>query len=151
MVGTILVRQSCLYLMLMFVDEGGQGANIFLSELGLESMTAAEEAKPTKPAALYRLSDASGKIAFEAVTPVARSSLASSDAFLLDDTSSATFPAVYVWLGQSASLAEKRLAVQYAQTYLHSNAEGGKGHFAANIVKMREGRETQAFLHALGE
>ena len=69
----------------------------------------------------------------------------------MDDTFNLSAPAVYVWLGKGASLAEKRLAVQYAQTYLHSRAEGGRGRFAANIVKMKEDRETDAFLHALGE
>ena len=109
------------------------------------------EDKHTKPAALYRLSDASGTITFEAVQPVARSTLSSSDAFLLDDSANLTASAVYIWIGRDASLAEKRLAVQYAQTYLHGHTQGGKAHYATNIVKMREGRETEAFLHALGE
>lgn len=109
------------------------------------------EDAPTKPASLYRLSDASGKVTFESVEPTARSSLSSSDAFLLDDTSNPLAPAIYVWLGQNASLTEKRLAVQYAQNYLHNKAQAGRKHYASNIVKMKEGHEAQAFLHALGE
>lgn len=134
-------------------DEGGHGAGIFLSEIGLDSMptTFAEDPTPSKPAALYRLSDASGKVAFESVDPASRASLSSSDAFLLDDTSNSSTPAIYVWLGQSASLGEKRLAIQYAQNYLHSLAQAGRKHYATTIVKMKEGRETEAFFRALGE
>ncbi|KIP10198.1 hypothetical protein PHLGIDRAFT_101536 [Phlebiopsis gigantea 11061_1 CR5-6] len=134
-------------------DEGGHGAGIFLSEIGLDSMptTFAEDPTLSKPAALYRLSDASGKVAFESVDPASRASLSSSDAFLLDDTSNSSTPAIYVWLGQSASLGEKRLAIQYAQNYLHSLAQAGRKHYATTIVKMKEGRETEAFFRALGE
>jgi gelsolin len=136
-----------------FKDEGAQGAGIFLSEIGLESMpqAPAEETKPLTSPTLYRLSDASGKVEFEAVIPASRSTLSSSDAFLLDDTANPTSPAVYIWIGRETSLTEKRLAVQYAQTYLHSRSEGGKDHYATTIVKMKENYETESFLHALGE
>lgn len=113
--------------------------------------TTAEGSALSKPATLYRLSDASGKVAFESVEPASRASLSSSDAFLLDDTANPSTPAIYVWLGRSASLGEKRLVVQYAQNYLHNIAQAGRKHYATTIVKMKEGRETEAFLHALGE
>ena len=66
------------------IDEGAPGAGIFLSEIGLEGMphVSASEAVPTTPPTLYRLSDASGRIAFESVVPAARSTISSSDAYL---------------------------------------------------------------------
>jgi gelsolin len=112
-------------------------------------VAAHEEGINAKPPSLYRLSDASGQLTFETVEPVSRSSLASNDAFLLDNMSDVTAPAIYVWIGSGASLAERRLAVQYGQTYLYSRESGGRKLFATNIVKMKEGQETEAFLHAL--
>ncbi|KAJ3558006.1 hypothetical protein NM688_g1163 [Phlebia brevispora] len=133
-------------------DEGGQGAWQFLSELGLDTMpSSATEEKPARPPTLYRLSDATGTATFDAVDPVARSSLASADAFLLDDAGSSTTPAIYVWIGAGATLNERRLAVQYAQAYLYREEQATRSHFAISIVKMNEGHETEAFLHALGE
>ncbi|GJE88448.1 fragmin60 [Phanerochaete sordida] len=133
-------------------DEGGHGAGIFLAELGLDGVPAAPAAPApaAKSPTLYRLSDASGKVSFESVEPVSRASLSSSDASLLDDTANPTAPAVYVWIGKDASLGERRLAPQYAQYYLYSKGDEGRGCFAANIVKMKEGRETEAFLRILG-
>ena len=121
----------------------------------MDAIPAAEEPETAAtPAHLFRLSDASGQFAFDAIEPATRASLSPADAFLLDDTSSATSPAIYVWVGKDASLAERRLAVQYAQAYLYRGQQAqaqARGHVAASIVKMNEGRETEAFLHALGE
>ncbi|KAI0087764.1 fragmin60 [Irpex rosettiformis] len=134
-------------------DEGGHGAGIFLSEIGLESVpiTPTAEGKETKPPALFRLSDASGKVTFESVEPTARSTLSPSDAFLLDDIANETASAVYVWIGSGASLTERRIAVQYGQAYLYSHENGGRKLYATSIVKIREGHEPEAFLRALGE
>ncbi|THG98496.1 hypothetical protein EW026_g3690 [Hermanssonia centrifuga] len=132
-------------------DEGGHGVGTFLAEVGLEAMpsTAERDIKRSgKPQTLLRLSDSTGKVTFDSVEPTARSTLSSSDAFLLDDTSNVIAPAIYVWIGNEASLTERRLALQYAQAYLYEHQEGG--HAAASIVKMKEGHETEVFLHALG-
>ena len=118
----------------------------------MDAIPAAEEPETqTTPAHIFRLSDASGQVAFDAIEPATRASLSPADAFLLDDTFSATSPAIYVWVGKDASLAERRLAVQYAQAYLYREQQAARGHVAASIVKMNEGRETEAFLRALGE
>lgn len=135
------------------LDEGGHGAGIFLSELGLEGVPTAPstEGASATPPTLFRLSDASGKVTFDKVEPATRSSLSSSDAFLLDDIANESASAVYIWVGSSASLTERRLAVQYGQAYLYNHDNGGRKLYATSIVKIREGHEPEAFLHALGE
>ncbi|KAJ7851636.1 actin regulatory protein [Mycena olivaceomarginata] len=135
-------------------DEGGSGSGAFLAEFGENATVApARPAHPSgaTPAKLFRLSDASGQVTFTPVESLSRAALSSADAFLLDHAPTA----VYVWLGRDASLAEKRLATQYAQRYLYERqAAGGEGHHghgaATSIVKMREGDESEEFLHALG-
>jgi gelsolin len=106
------------------------------------------------PPKLFRLSDAAdGGVKFEAVHPPLYSTLSSADAFLLDDTHSAC-PTMYVWLGKESSLNERRLAVQYAQKYLYSSQDQsgyGDSPVASNIVKMVEGRESEAFLRIVGQ
>jgi gelsolin len=99
---------------------------------------------------LYRLSDSSGTVVFEPVGSPAFSSLSSSDAFLLDHSSDSTHPAIYVWIGDSASLAEQRLAVQYAQIYTYKNQADEARHIkpSVSLVKMKEGHESEAFMHA---
>ncbi|KAJ7741286.1 actin regulatory protein [Mycena metata] len=135
-------------------DEGGSGSGAFLAEFGENAQIApahpATSGAAGKPPTLFRLSDASGQVVFEAVDPPSRASLNSSDAFLLDHSFDPAHPAVFVWLGKEASLTEKRLALQYAQKYLHERQADGRAHGAAtSIVKMREGDESEAFLHAL--
>ncbi|KAI0354865.1 fragmin60 [Trametes cingulata] len=136
-------------------DEHGEGAGVFLSSLGLHSVPPAPElaAASRSETSLFRLSDASGEVTFEAVSPPALSTLSSDDAFVLDDTANRTdgAQAVYVWVGRNASLAERRLALQYGQRYLYETKRGeGRGAYAAHIVKMHEGQETDAFLAAMG-
>ncbi|KAF8073939.1 actin regulatory protein [Lyophyllum atratum] len=136
-------------------DEGGSGAGVFLSEFG-DNVTLREPGTwqdiPDVPPILLKISDATGSAVFEVVEPPTKSSLSSSDAFLLD-CSSHPRPAVYIWLGQDASLNEKRLAVQYAQQYLYDKqARGGYGtvRVAIPVIRMNEGNETEDFLQAVG-
>ncbi|KAJ6504612.1 actin regulatory protein [Mycena vitilis] len=134
-------------------DEGGSGAGAFMGEFGEDAKVA-----PARPAAtaadpkLFRLSDASGQVTFTPVDPPTRASLSSEDAFLLDHGGDPAHPTIYVWLGRDASLTEKRLAPQYAQRYLYEQQAAGAAHHAhgvaTSIVKMREGDESEAFLHA---
>ena len=101
---------------------------------------------------LYRLSDASGNIQFEISDSRSLSSLSSSDAYLLDHSSSSTHPAIYVWIGNSASLTERRLAVQYAQKYAYKKqSENGSLKPSISLVKMKEGHEPELFIHAFGQ
>ncbi|KAJ6611421.1 hypothetical protein B0H10DRAFT_1809513 [Mycena sp. CBHHK59/15] len=137
-------------------DEGESGAGKFLAEFGEDTQVSpphpsagvAADASPN----LFRLSDASGSVTFEAVETASRTSLSSADAFLLDHSYDHAHPAIYVWLGKDASLAEQRLAPQYAQKYLYEKHAAGDGRahgVATSVVKMREGHESEAFLHAL--
>jgi gelsolin len=143
-----------LYIILLGpTDEGGQSAGVFASQFGLKDWPprATRPEGTDLPPTLLRLSDATGTLTFEAVFPVAYDSLSSADAFLLDH-SHAEHPSVYIWIGKAASLNERRLALQYAQQYLYNKQEAGEhGHVqvAANIVKMNEGAENDAFLQAL--
>ncbi|KAJ3825446.1 fragmin60 [Lentinula raphanica] len=138
------------------LDEGGHGTGIFLAEFG-ENTTIHRESESEKQAeegaSLYRLSDASGTPSFTAVEPpISFSSLSSSDAFILDNTFTASSSAaIYVWLGSQSSLTERRLAVQYAQSFLHdkklklkTDVKSKKG-VAIPIVRMQEGQESEAF------
>jgi gelsolin len=123
-----------------------------LAEFGVDSVprqsSQTKSMLETQPT-LYRLSDSSGNAAFEPVKPAVFSALSSSDAFLLDHSTSPTHPTIYVWIGKSASLTEQRLAVQYAQTYAHKR-QSETEHFKASIslVKMNEGHEPDTFTHA---
>ena len=132
-------------------DEHGQGAGLFLAELGVEAIS------PSHPAAvlatekaLFRLSDSTGELVFEAVSPPTESSLSPDDAFILDDSADPINPAIYVWIGESASLTERRLALQYGQHYLYKHKQaGGRAAFATHIVKINQGRETEVFKAAI--
>ncbi|KAJ3799834.1 fragmin60 [Lentinula aff. detonsa] len=141
-------------------DEGGHGAGIFLAEFGEDTMIHRELPQSASEASnfnLYRLSDASGTPTFSAIeSPITFSSLSSSDAFLLDNTLPSSSAAMYVWLGAQSSLTERRLAMQYAQKFLHDKfgddviSTKSKKAVAIPIVKMQEGQESEAFLTLLG-
>ncbi|KAI0789581.1 fragmin60 [Abortiporus biennis] len=135
-------------------DEGALGAGTFLAEIGLDGMPSYSTSFliPSRPRALFRLSDATGEVIFTRIEELTRSSLSSYDAFLLDDASNTTAPAIYVWIGNEASLNERRLAIQYAQAYLYQNRkEGGRAQFSIPIVRLKEGRETDLFLQAVDQ
>ncbi|KAH9847944.1 fragmin60 [Lenzites betulinus] len=134
-------------------DENGQGAGVFLAALDLAAVHDAPHVSVSSESstALFRLSDESGEVLFEHVSPPALSTLSTSDAFVLDDSTNYASPALYVWVGRNASLTERRLALQYGQWYLYKHARGaGRAAYATHIVKMREGQETEAFLKAIG-
>jgi len=62
---------------------------------------------------LFRLSDASGTMKFEPITPIAKSKLTSKDVFILDVDYE-----VFVWVGKQASANEKTCAMKCAMDYL---------------------------------
>ncbi|KAI1793348.1 fragmin60 [Ganoderma leucocontextum] len=131
-------------------DEHGQGSGQFLSELGLEAVNPAQPTSFATEKALFRLSDATGELAFDPVSPPTESSLSPDDAFVLDDSANPHAPAIYVWIGASASLTERRLALQYGQHYLHKYRQsGGRAALSMQIVKLNQGRETEAFIAAI--
>ncbi|PPR00420.1 hypothetical protein CVT24_004481 [Panaeolus cyanescens] len=134
-------------------DEGGSGFGRFLAEFG-EGTVLRKEDTPVErhDRSLFRLSDASGEVKFEQLDAV-RTSLSTMDAFLLDDSSSLTQPAIYVWIGKRASLNERRLAMQYAQRYLYKkqppSGVSKARSVAIPIVRMQEGDEPDDFLDLL--
>ncbi|KAF7299739.1 Actin-binding protein [Mycena chlorophos] len=132
-------------------DEGTTGSAKFLAAFG-ENVHVATAPPPPGVAAkpkLLRISDASGRATWEVVEPVSRDALSSADAFLLDCSFDSISPAIYVWIGEEASLAESRLAPQYAQHYLYQEQADGRTHgFATSIVKMKQGHETEEFFRA---
>lgn len=136
-------------------DEGGQGAGKFLSCFDAQSMPSREThavSSETPAVSLLRLSDSSGTLSFEPISPPSRSSLSSSDAFLVDASSHRTAPAIYVWIGKDASLNERRLSLQYAQRYLYEKQEKGEQVSPAiSIVRVKEGVESEAFAHTFAE
>ena len=133
------------------LEEHGQGAGVFLAELGIHHVSAPAAISSTSETALFRLSDASGDVLFERVEPPAFSTLSSDDAFVLDASANRASQAIYVWVGRNASLTERRLALQYGQRYLYEHRRGeGRAAYATHIVKMQEGQETDAFLAAMG-
>ncbi|XP_006462498.1 hypothetical protein AGABI2DRAFT_186399 [Agaricus bisporus var. bisporus H97] len=128
-------------------DEGGPQASLFLRELNAESVIPSQ-VQDGGQTILMRLSDATGPgaISFTPVTNLGRSSLLSEDAFLLDSSQDPTQPAIYVWLGKRASLNERRLSIQYAQSYLHQQRST---RVTVPIIKLEEGHETEEFIQSL--
>ena len=140
-------------------DERASGAGTFLSLLGAKEFPPRQPAPPTvagySPSTLklFCISDASGRLTFSPVSdPPSFSALSSSDAFLVDAShfSASESPALYVWIGRDASLAESRLSLQYAQKYLHKKQSESEGFaddtLAVPIIRVRDGLESDAFL-----
>ncbi|KAF9483483.1 fragmin60 [Pholiota conissans] len=137
-------------------DEGGSGVGRFFAEFGqnvsLRKADATANSFPTSH--LYRITDATGVLIFEALDPASKETLTSDDAFLVDDSGSASHPAIYVWIGNGASLNERRLSLQYAQRYLYDKSikigePTSRVHVAIPIIKLQEGEETPEFLEAM--
>lgn len=103
----------------------------------LPSQMATNTAERT--AALFRVSDASGKLEFKEIAKggeVKRNLLSSDDVFILD-----TGSYVFVWTGRKASVAEKRKALSYAQDYMsHANILPN-----TPVVGVKEGGDNDAF------
>ena len=132
--------------LLFFSDEGGSGIGLFLMEFGEGATLLPNDTPDAVPPVMFKISDASGELTFSKVEPVSHASLVSSDAFLVDTSS-----VVYVWIGNGASLNERRLAPQYAQKYLHNKkGEHEKTNVKIPIIKVSEGHEPKDLLQALG-
>lgn len=98
---------------------------------------------------LFKLSDASGQLEFGVVkegSSISKSSLDSSDVFILDDGGRA----IWVWQGAGASRAEKASWLKVAQAYVRQ-LQGGEvpdAHLTP-IAKVIEGNESPAFMRAI--
>jgi gelsolin len=85
---------------------------------------------------LFRLSDATGKLTFTEVKPVARKALDSSDVFILD-----AINAIYVWVGKKTTDNERANGMKFAAQYLVDFNRPK----ALPICRLLEGGETQTF------
>lgn len=97
---------------------------------------------------LFRLSDESGELRFGVVeegSSISRSSLDSSDVFILDDGGKA----VWVWQGEGASKAEKASWLKVAQAYVRQLQGEHENAHLTPIAKVIEGSESPAFMRAI--
>jgi gelsolin len=133
-------------------------ARIVVNMLGGDSVTQhdfhsarpiASGPKAARPHRLFRLSDASGRLAFDLVKegqPIQKADFDRNDVFLLD-----IGKAVWVWRGSGASQAEKAAWLNVAQSYIRrlqessGNADANSTPFAA----VTEGNESPAFFRAI--
>jgi len=85
---------------------------------------------------IFKVSDASGKLAFTEV-PFKRTSLQEDDVFVVS-----TGPIIYTWVGKNANANEKKSAFQFAQNYLNSHPDLVK---TIPIVRILSGAENDEF------
>ncbi|CAM1503656.1 Fc.00g012470.m01.CDS01 [Cosmosporella sp. VM-42] len=112
-----------------------------------------------RPVMLFRLSDASGDLAFELVKAsigdggdnnvprITRKDFDSNDIFLLDDGGKA----IWVWEGRGASVGERKQWLRIAQAYQRQMPRSGEDQARAltPLAKVTEGNESQAFLNTI--
>jgi gelsolin len=132
-------------------DEGTPDEVEFLEAAGITSPVMdiplpPIQGTPIDPPLLYQfIGDESGwQVASVAAE---RTSLQSDGVYILDDHA---FPAVYTWLGKNVPEPKRRLALQYAQNYLHDKhtKEGEHVEVATTLVKVNEDAEPASFLEA---
>ena len=139
-------------LRIILLDEGSSGAGSFLSEFGVAALTSREttDRLAKVPITLFRVTDSTGTVKFERVSPPTRSSFDSGDAFLLDNSAGVVHPAIFIWIGKDASLKERRLAMQYAQQHLYNKRGAGElVHMGVSIIRMNEGSESEEFVNII--
>ncbi|KAF3059562.1 Severin [Daldinia childiae] len=107
-----------------------------------------QEAANHRPRKLFRLSDASGELRFNAVrdSAINSSDLDSDDVFLLDTGST-----IWVWQGSGASRTEKAMWIKVAESYIRRLGEesGDSKAYLTPISKVVEGSESPAFIEAI--
>lgn len=121
---------------------GGQGQRDFRCPRPVSSLEQSGSGT-TRPARLFRLSDASGQLAFDLIKdgqPVHKTDLNGNDVFILD-----TGKTIWVWRGLGASQAEKAMWIKVAQMYVNRL----QGAHLTPIASVLEGNESIAFLRAL--
>lgn len=99
---------------------------------------------------LFRLSDAPGELTFELVKDggrISSSDFDGNDVFLLDDSGRA----VWVWIGNGASKAEKATWMRVAQAYLRrlQGEQEDSESYLVPVAKVKEGAECRAFRKAI--
>lgn len=118
-----------------------------MAPMAADTSTARESGASRK---LFRLSDASGRLAFDLVKEgagIAADDLDGGDVFLLDDAEKA----IWVWEGAGASRAEKASWLKVAQAYVRrlESQEGAEDAYLIPVAKVKEGCESSAFMRAM--
>ncbi|KAJ5580040.1 uncharacterized protein N7459_006025 [Penicillium hispanicum] len=113
------------------------------------SKPASDESRLARPRRLFRLSDASGQLAFDLVKDeqrVNQADLDGNDVFLYDVGSR-----LWVWQGLGASEREKALWIKVAQSYIRwlQESQQAPDAYLTPISKVVQGHESPAFLKAL--
>jgi len=125
------------------VSEQSSGAGVFLNALGITADSLPTSAPPPPPAPeLFRISDANSQQPVFSTVPPSRSSLDSSDAFILHTYAP---PAVFVWIGRNASTTERKTALHYGERFL---TQAGT-QYKSSLIRLAEGQETSVFNAAL--
>lgn len=109
---------------------GGMGDIRTADEGGSDELVESGERK------MMKLSDSTGDLVMEEV-PFSKASLSSDDVFLVDDRK----VALYVWVGNGASTAEKGKAFQYANMYLEQSSMA----IQTPVCRVSEGNTSEAF------
>jgi gelsolin len=123
-------------------EEGDKDLAEFWQHLGGEKPVAASAAssapQSTGNKSLWRLSDASGTLTFTKVAEgkLSRSQIDSNDVFIVDSGFE-----VFSWVGKSASVGERRTALQYALNYLSNQNKNP----ATPVTRILEGGENEIF------
>lgn len=112
--------------------------------------TSANRSTPDQSRKLFRLSDASGQLAFDLVKDggrISQADLDGNDVFLLDDAGKG----IWVWEGAGASRQEKAKWLSVAQAYIrHVQGVSPDGeHYLTPLAKVNEGNESRAFMRAI--
>ncbi|XP_072165124.1 gelsolin-like protein 2 [Diadema setosum] len=108
--------------------------NSLLPDVDIEQES---EGDDSSPRAMYRLSDAGGKMEFTLVTEneLSKADLDSNDVFIVDTTKH-----LYVWVGKGASIDERRNCMTYAHNYLMKTS-----HPLLPVTVVSEGKEKDDF------
>ncbi|KAK0729635.1 gelsolin [Lasiosphaeris hirsuta] len=130
------------------VDSGGEEGEFHAARPIRASAARADEGEGVRK--LFRLSDASGELAFDLVgegESVSDENLDGNDVFLLDDAGRV----IWVWEGRGASRAEKAIWLKVAQAYVKrlQSEDGNSEAYLTPIARVREGSESAAFLKAI--
>ncbi|KAG0703748.1 hypothetical protein DFH29DRAFT_415487 [Suillus ampliporus] len=135
-------------------DEGTPDQGEFLAAAGITSPVMdvplpPDQGTPIDPPVLYQvIGDLNGWQLATVATQT--SSLQPDGIFILDDHACPTYPAVYTWLGKNVPEPQRRLALEYAQKYLHEKRakEGELVQVATTVVKVNQETEPASFLEA---
>lgn len=142
--------ESRSWLIVRMLGGGEDGARPTLSHKRPVVASSRRSADHKRPRRLFRLSDASGELSFEAVKEgpsISARDLDGDDVFLLDDEGKT----IWVWVGNESSKAERAVWLKVAQSYVRkvqASAEDDEAYLTP-IAKVRQGNEPTSFRRAV--